>query len=111
MQLNEYQQQAHTFARYPGVEWKVSKDVVYVFLALAGEAGEAANLLKKCLRAGIPLDRNKALGELGGLLWYISEAAGLLDSTLEDVADGNINLLNERKVQNDIISLVHKVES
>jgi len=111
MQLNEYQQQAHAFARYPGVEWKVSRDLVYVFLALAGEAGEAANLLKKCLRAGIPLDRNKALGELGGLLWYISEASGLLDSTLEDVADGNINLLNERKAQNDIISLVHKVES
>lgn len=111
MDLNEYQKQAHTFARYPGREWKVSKDVVYVFLSLAGEAGEAANLLKKCLRAGVPIDRNKMLGELGGLLWYVAEAAGLLDSTLEDVADGNINLLTERREQNDIISLVHKVES
>lgn len=99
MNLNEYQQQAKETAIYP-------KDVAASYLALgvAGEAGEVAEEVKKCLRRGylsdgsdFPNDRLKNLyEELGDVLWYVANLCSELDFRLEDVAKFNIDKLKER---------------
>ena len=99
MNLNEYQQQAKETAIYP-------KDVAASYLALgvAGEAGEVAEEVKKCLRRGylsdgsdFPDDRLKNLyEELGDVLWYVANLCSELDFRLEDVAKFNIDKLKER---------------
>jgi NTP pyrophosphatase (non-canonical NTP hydrolase) len=58
-------------------------------LGLTGEAGEFADLLKKHVFHEHPLDKEKAISELGDVLWYICLAAETLGHTLEDVAMAN----------------------
>ena len=104
MLLDEYQERARTTAVYP-------REFAYNYLALgvAGEAGEVANKVKKVLRDknGVMDDTSRALivDELGDVLWYIALMAHELGVTLQDVAEGNIAKLTERKAQN----LIHDV--
>ena len=104
MLLDEYQERARTMAVYPG-------EFAYNYLALgvAGEAGEVANKVKKVLRDknGVMDDTSRALivDELGDVLWYIALMAHELGVTLQDVAEGNIAKLTERKARN----LIHDV--
>ena len=65
-------------------------------LGLCGESGEFADLVKKDLAQGHPLDVNKALRELGDVLWYVAGAACVLGSSLEQVARLNIDKLRAR---------------
>ena len=96
MTLNEYQKAALETAYYP-------KDVAILYLALAinGEAGEVAEKVKKLYR-----DRNgvgdmnfakSVASELGDVLWYVSVMASELGFTLEDVAKMNIDKIKSRK--------------
>jgi NTP pyrophosphatase (non-canonical NTP hydrolase) len=75
--------------------------LLYTVLGLVGEGGEFANKLKKILR-----DKNGVIDEdtrielrkeLGDCLWYISEAATQLGTTLDIVADENVKKLQRRK--------------
>ena len=74
----------------------------YVTMGLAGEAGEFANKMKKVLRdndGDLDPDQRKALvGELGGVLWYLSECCTQLGVHFEDVAKANVAQLKARKV-------------
>lgn len=65
-------------------------------LGLAGEAGEAADMLKKHLFHDHPLDRAKLVGELGDVLWYLATLATTLGVTLDEVASGNVAKLRAR---------------
>lgn len=65
-------------------------------LGLAGEAGEAADLIKKHLHHAAPLDRDKLKKELGDVLWYLTLACRLGGFTLEDVMRTNIAKLRAR---------------
>lgn len=65
-------------------------------LGLAGEAGETADLIKKHLFHGHPLDEAKLKAELGDILWYLATMANTLGVSLEEVADGNIAKLKAR---------------
>ncbi len=71
-----------------------------LILGLNGEAGEAAEHLKKTLRddGGVLSDqrRDLLLKELGDTLWYVTQAASALDSSLEEVAKANIAKLASR---------------
>lgn len=65
-------------------------------LGLTGEAGEFADLMKKHHGHGHDLDREKALKELGDVLWYVSALASSLDSNLAEIAQLNVDKLRKR---------------
>lgn len=54
-------------------------------LGLAGEAGEFVDLVKKTYEQGRVFDRDKAIKELGDVLYYVQLAAMALDTTLPEV--------------------------
>lgn len=65
-------------------------------LGIAGEAGEVADLLKKHLGHGHPLDREKLIKELGDVLWYVAVLANWAGATLDEVAQVNVAKLKVR---------------
>lgn len=58
----------------------------YVAMSFAGEAGEAADALKKHL-AGMPLDRDKVRGELGDVSWSLAAACELVAGSFATLID------------------------
>ena len=104
MNLNEYQEKAAKFdLSEPTMDLK-SPGFVEKALGLVGEAGETADKIKKIVRDknGIPTDEDKAeiTKELGDVLWYVSNLARYLDSSLDDVAKINLDKLESRKKRN-----------
>lgn len=65
-------------------------------LGLAGEAGEYAELIKKAYGHGHKLDPDKALKELGDVLWYTADSARLQGIDLEVIGSTNIEKLKTR---------------
>ena len=65
-------------------------------LGLAGEAGEFADLVKKCCFQGHNLDAEHAAKELGDICWYIAEAATAIGYDLETIMQMNIDKLRKR---------------
>ena len=65
-------------------------------MGLCGESGEAIDLVKKWLSQGHELDRDKLIGEIGDVAWYIAEIATALGVTLQDVLERNIDKLKRR---------------
>ena len=96
MDMDTYQQQASTTAKYPD-----DTGLVYCVLGLASEAGEVAGKLKKAIRdeGGVLSESRKQdlLSELGDVLWYCAMVAMELDATLTSVAQGNLDKLFDRK--------------
>lgn len=98
MNLDDYQRDAEKTAIYPtdGIN-----GLAYVSLGLVGEAGEIANKVKKILRdsnGSMTEDTRMALvGEVGDVLWYVAMLAKELDTPLSQIAEWNIEKLNERK--------------
>lgn len=110
----EYQEKTRTTAIYKneiaklfdtvsGVDnYKIEKllNIAYVGLGL-GEVGETQGKIKKLIRdsGGVVTDdmRNKIAGELGDILWYVSQTCCELDLSLSDVAQGNVEKLASRK--------------
>lgn len=62
-------------------------------IGLCGEAGEVADLIKKHLFQGHPLDKTKVMKELGDMCWYFELLCDILDVTRSDVEH-----LNELKL-------------
>lgn len=95
MTLNEYQKGALETAVYPE-----QYRVIYPALGLAGEAGEAADKVKKILRGDSELteERRKAIAlEIGDVLWYCATLATDLGYDLEDIGKMNYEKLQSRK--------------
>lgn len=69
---------------------------VLAALGLAGEVGEAVELIKKHRFHGHDLDRQALVGELGDALHYLAALARCYGITLEEVARGNIAKLAKR---------------
>ena len=59
-------------------------------LAIAGEAGELANLTKKVFVHGHAYDQDRVVDELGDILWYIAVYADALGVPLSEVAERNL---------------------
>jgi len=91
--LYEYQCAAAATAMYP--------PGMYPFLGLCGEAGEVAELAKKCIRddnGAWSVDRHEKLKkELGDVLWYLAAIARDHGMSLTDIAQTNIDKLYSRK--------------
>lgn len=65
-------------------------------LGLCGEAGEVADLLKKHMHHGAPLDHAKLAKELGDALWYIAHACNVMRWDLDKIAALNVKKLRAR---------------
>ena len=108
MTLDEYQDAARSTALYPQ-----EVRVLYPTLKLAGEAGEADQLL--AFRPGEhPVDRQAAVApgaelsevqrnamaaELGDVMWYVANLAADLGLSLDEVGRGNLEKLASRKAR------------
>ena len=80
--------------------------IIYPILGMNGEAGEAAEKVKKCLRdnAGIfdTQIKYEILKELADVLWYIWAAADDMGYTLEDVILTSMKKVKERQETNTV---------
>lgn len=96
MKFNDYQKKARVSAIYPNL----GKNIYYPTLGLTGEAGEVANKVKKVLRDqdGKITKQNveELAGELGDVLWYLSNLSTELGISLEKVARLNLEKLHSR---------------
>lgn len=62
-------------------------DICFLALALGGEAGEAANIIKKGWRDGKPIDRRALAEEIAGTACYLVGLASAIGLDL----DGEMN--------------------
>ena len=106
MDFDEYQKKA---AKYDLAKATVNlKDAGFIekVLGLVGEAGETADKIKKLIRDkdGVISEEDKELvtKELGDTLWYIASISRYLGVSLSDVAQGNIDKLEDRFQRNRI---------
>ncbi len=80
--------------------------IFYASTGLAGEAGEVCNKVKKILRdnRGILNDemKQKLLGELGGVAWYLVALTEELGFKIEEVLDYNLSQILDRLERNTI---------
>ena len=112
VKLREYAEMVHGAAIYrEGVDALLDSasredlakmlKIFYAATGLAGEAGEVANKVKKILRdnKGIVDDavRQRVLGELGGVAWYLNATAEEFDLRIEDVLNYNYDQITDRK--------------
>jgi NTP pyrophosphatase (non-canonical NTP hydrolase) len=65
--FNEYQERARATAVYP-----TELGEIYTTLGLFGEIGEIAQLVKRTLRDGETLNRERLADEIGDCLWYLA---------------------------------------
>jgi NTP pyrophosphatase (non-canonical NTP hydrolase) len=106
---NMDRQDFETYQRESRKTWNlVATDhpIVYPTLGLANEAGEVAGKVKKIFRdkgGQIGEDDRQALkGELGDVLWYLTQICTELGLTLEEVARANLEKLFSRQERGQI---------
>lgn len=106
MNLDKYQKQAAEYDLFETTVDLKSPGFLEKILGLAGEAGEAADKVKKILRDkggyASEEDRTALVKELGDVLWYVANVARYLGVSLSDVAESNIEKLSSRKKRNKL---------
>jgi NTP pyrophosphatase (non-canonical NTP hydrolase) len=102
MTLDEYQEFTKTTSLY-------GNSIDPLFLGLCEEAGEVAGKRKKFHRGdfdqtwyeGKPIEENLYLNalkkELGDVMWYVSEICNAHGLTIQEVIEGNVAKLTDRK--------------
>lgn len=106
MNLDKYQKRAAEFDLFETTVDLKSPGFLEKVLGLAGEAGEAADKVKKVIRdkGGYASEEDKAeiIKELGDVMWYVANVARYMGVSLSDVAEGNIEKLTSRKKRNKL---------
>ncbi|MFA5394922.1 MAG: nucleoside triphosphate pyrophosphohydrolase family protein [Methanogenium sp.] len=73
------------------------RDAILAYtLGLSGETGEVADIIKKVVYHGHPLDNEALMEELGDVLFYIAAIATTMHFNLADIAALNIEKLKQR---------------
>lgn len=93
MDLKHYQRQALRTAQ-GDAESKMR--LAIAALGLVGEGGEFAEIVKKHVGHGHPLEVSRCMAELGDVLWYVAECASALGLSLDDIAAANVAKLQKR---------------
>ena len=95
MDADTYQQQAmRTAGDLAATSFKDA--LIVSALGLTGEAGEVADLVKKHVAQGHPLDRERLILEAGDVAWYLARLCTALDVSLSDVLQRNVDKLIAR---------------
>lgn len=106
MDFNAYQREAARTAIYGATPRIVNgdKDMEYLCMQLASEAGEVAGVRAKYLRDGFTDEEmiRRINKELGDVLWYVATICTELNLTMNQVAHANINKLQDRKERGTI---------
>ena len=80
--------------------------IIYPILGLNGEAGEAAEKVKKCLRDNNGKfdeeTKNAIKKELADVLWYIWAAADDMNTSLDEIMSIGIKKVKERQETNTV---------
>jgi NTP pyrophosphatase (non-canonical NTP hydrolase) len=102
MHFSEYQKQAITTDTFAESSKSVTSSAfMSKILGLVGEAGEVAEKFKKIYRDNqselTDEAKTEIAKELGDVLWYIQALCSYLDISLEDVAQGNLDKVLDRK--------------
>lgn len=92
MTVNEY----HGLAMRTAPKLEEDPMLIDAALGLTGEAGEVADLVKKCCYQGHELDFDAIVEELGDVAWYIALACQALGVSMENVLQINIEKLQKR---------------
>lgn len=87
---NDYQRKAMRTATLK------CRDMANAALGLAGEAGEVADEVKKCLYQGREWAPARLIEELGDVLWYVALMADLMNVPLDFVMEYNLEKLQKR---------------
>ena len=110
MKLNEYQEKAMETCM------PSSENFSYMMLNLIGEVGEFASKMAKAIRKGkaeivyneamVVVEDNDTLlkelqAEAGDILWQLAGLCTVMNWSLEDVAQGNLDKLASRKQRSD----------
>ena len=100
MNFDEYQKKSAKYDLATATNDLKDSAFIEKILGLAGEAGEAADDVKKILRDknGVPSldDKDAIVKELGDVLWYVAGLARYLEVPLSEVAATNIEKLESR---------------
>lgn len=101
--FDQYDRACAEQSTYPEANTRSPGELLYAVLALAGEAGELANELKKAIardkfgKLALTPSRLEALREeLGDVLWYASRVAYALGVTTEQAARKNTAKIDSR---------------
>jgi len=94
--FSEYQEETKKTAVYPE-----ETPLQYLALGITGEAGEISEKIKKKERDG-KLDEEELAKEIGDVLWYLAQLASELDKDLSEVAQQNIEKLQDRAERDKI---------
>lgn len=79
-------------------DWSGSIRLLEGLIGLSGEAGEAIDILKKCMFQGHNLDdeREHMAKELGDVMWYLALSADAIGYSLDDILEMNVEKLRAR---------------
>ena len=112
MEFNEYQKRAQkydtfSYEKFVKAGAKVSETgVVEKVLGIAGEAGEACDKIKKVIRdnGGVVTEekRKEIVKEFGDVLWYLAMVSRYLGVDFNEVAEMNLEKLEDRYQRNQI---------
>ena len=106
MEFDDYQKKAKKYDFFEATADLKSVGFIEKILGLVGEAGEAADKIKKIFRDkdGVVSDEDKELviKELGDTLWYIAGISRYLEVPLSEVASMNIDKLESRYKRNKL---------
>lgn len=101
MEVSTYQSIAVSTAIYPK-----EYSIMYLALGMCGEAGEAAEKIKKIYRdkGGNVNDEDRAaiVKELGDVCWYIANIANELNASFDDVLNTNADKILARKANDTL---------
>lgn len=76
--------------------------ILHASFGIAGEAGEVADLVKKCAFTGKRLYTDEIIKELGDLEFYLEALRQQLHITRDEVLNANWKKLSERHGDNNI---------
>ena len=104
MDFDEYQKRAAGCDFYERTSDVQAAGFLEKILGLTGEAGEVADKFKKIIRDkdGMLLDDDRLaiIKELGDVLWYVASIARYLDVPMSEVAERNVEKLEDRQRRN-----------
>lgn len=103
MNISEYSEQAITTLLGEHDMTDMDATLVSQVFGLVGESGEVAEKFKKLIRDNsgqmTEADKKEIIKELGDILWYVNSVSHLLGSSLEEVAQGNLDKVLSRKAR------------
>lgn len=98
MDLDSYQRQAQRTAIFPQtLPDFLSVGQVYTVLGQSGESGEIDEKLKKAIRENDEEYIEDMRDEVGDCLWYLSQVCEEFDWNLGQIAEENIEKLQDRQ--------------